>query len=62
MCARSLCLKDDIDESREDLEAIEKPINVGIISSQLCQYCKKATDFQCPWTMTINGLMPRKRR
>jgi len=56
------CLKVAIPEITEDLEFREKPMKVGIISSQFCQYSKKADDFKRPWTMTMKGSTPRRRR
>jgi len=44
--------------STEDFEDGEKPIKVGIISSQLPQYSKNAVGFQQPWTITIKDPHP----
>ena len=55
-------LNADIVDKIEDLEDWEKSINVGIISSQDCQYSRKATDFQCPWTMMMKGSTPMRNK
>jgi len=49
-------------EGREDFEEKENPIKVGITSLQLCQYSKKAVDFQRPCTITMKGSTPSDRR
>src|SRR5882672_5601832 len=59
---KSRCLKEAIEARIEDLEDCEKPMNIGIISSQDRQYSKNAVDFHRPWTMTIKGSTPIRSR
>jgi len=56
------CLNRPIMESKEDCDCKEKPMKVGMISSQRCQYSKNAVDLHCPWAMTMKGSMPKRRR
>ena len=51
----------DIISSIDEWDSREKPLNNGRISSQWCQYVRKAFEVQWPWIMTI-GSTPRRSR
>ena len=54
----SLSLNDTIVSKIDCLEDCENPMQVGIFSSQDCQYSRKVADFHQPWTITIKGSTP----
>src|SRR5882724_9260732 len=56
------CLNRLIVDRREDCDCKEKPMKVGMISSQSCQYFKKAVDLHLPWAMTMKGSTPKRSR
>ena len=55
------CLNKPIVESK-DCNCKEKPMKVGMISSQIHQYSKNAVELHKPWAMTMKGSMPKRRR
>jgi len=56
------CLRLVIDYKQGDLEERENSMNVGMISSQRCQYSRKAGVFHQPWAITIKGSMPKRSK
>jgi len=59
---RRCCLKLAIVVMIDALEDWEKPIKVGMISSQDHQYSKNAVDHQWPCTITMKGSTPMSNR
>jgi len=62
MDSKRCCLKEDMVDKIEEHEDWEKPIKVGMMSSQFCQYSRKAADFQQPCTMTMKGSTPMSNK
>src|SRR5882724_5007156 len=56
------CLNRLIVDRREDWDCEEKPMKVGMISSQSHQYSKKAVDLHLPWAMTMKGSTSKRSR
>src|SRR5882724_1304371 len=56
------CLNKPIVESKEDCDCKEKPVKVGMISSQRHQYSKNSVDLHWPWAITMKGSTPKTRR
>ena len=60
--ANRCCLNRPIVESKEECNCKEKPMKVGMISSQRHQYSKNSVDCHLPWAMTTKGSTPKRSR
>ena len=61
-CTNRRCLNDVMLVRMEECVFRDRPIIVGIISLQFCQYSRKAEDFQHPCTITTKGSTPISSR